>query len=341
MSRERQPNAGQGRGGRLRWLASLRLTILGLLLLGVGGFTASRQVDGSQWLVIAALSLLSLNLIAALLSNPVFRIRPALFGMHVGLLLLVLSMALGQLTRFRGHFEISEGEAFDPGRMITDRVGLIAPVLPAEGAFVQGAVSVNYAPGLMRRETRSRIMPADGPLTEATDGRPLIIDGHRFYVTHNKGFSALVSWKQGADTPERTGTLHFPSYPRLAPMQYLDWTAPDGTALRFDIRPKLHPEASPWTLNRGMVEERLVVRVGDTERTLGAGESTRLPGGGILRFEHIDLWIGYRVFYDPSLTWCFASALIAVCCLGLHLLGGNPRATKRSARVPSGREVAT
>ena len=123
-------------GGPLRALASLRLTTLGLLLLGAGGFAAYRQVEESQWLVIGALLLLSLNLIAALLSNPLFRVRPALFGMHVGLLLLALSLAYGQATRFRGHFEISEGEPFDPARVVVDRASPVPSALPGEGAFV-------------------------------------------------------------------------------------------------------------------------------------------------------------------------------------------------------------
>ncbi len=339
---QRTRRAGQARGGRFpRLLASLRLTLLGLLLLGVGGFAASRQLAGAQWLVIGSLSLLSLNLTAALLTNPVFRVRPALFGMHVGLLLLSLSLAFGQITRFRGHFEISEGEAFNPTRMIADRVGLISPQPPGEGAFVQAAVRVNYAPGLMRRETQSSVRLADGHLTEATDGSPLIIDGYRFYVTHNKGFSALVTWQPETGAPGQTGTLHFPSYPRLAPMQFLDWTAPDGTALRFEIRPKLHPDDDHWTLSREMAEQRLAVRFDNSEIVLAAGESRRLPGGGVLRFERIDFWLGYRVFYDPSLTWCFASALIAVCCLGLHLLDRRVRVYKRPASVPNGREATT
>ena len=331
----------RGRGGLLRRLASVRLTLLGLALLGAGGVIASRQPDGSHWLVVAALALLSLNLVAALASNPVLRVRPALFGMHIGLLVLALSLAFGQLSRYRGHFEISEGEPFDPARMITDRIGIVAPSLPAGGAFVQADLSVNYAPGLMRRETQSRVRLARGGETVATDGRPLVIDGYRFYVTHNKGFAALVTWWPETGAPGQTGTLHFPSYPRLAPVQTLDWTAPDGTALTFEVTPRLHPEDEPWTLTRERAETSLRVRSAGSEVSLQAGDSWQSPQGGRLRFEGIRLWIGYRVFYDPSLAWSFASAVIAVGCLSLHLLGGHPRRAKRVDALPAGREVVS
>ncbi len=331
----------RSRTGPVRALASLRLTLLGLVLLGAGGFAASRQLDGGQWLVIGSLLLLSLNLSAALFSNPTFRARPTLFGMHIGLLLLSLSLAYGQATRFRGHVELSEGAPFDPSRVVVDREAPVPSALPEEGTFVQGDVSVNYAPGLMRRETRSRVLRPDGAETSATDGQPLIIDGYRFYVTHNKGFSALVTWWPEPGAVGRTGTLHFPSYPRLAPMQRLTWTAPDGTALDLEVSPLLPPQDTGWTLTREMAEPRLRVGAESDGVVLQEGDRMTLPGGGQLRFERMSLWIGYRIFYDPSLTWCFASALIAVCCLAAHLLDEPIRRWRPSAIAPEGREMST
>ena len=333
---------GWGRGGRIRWLASPRLTILGLVLLGVGGYAASQQLDDSPWLVIGSLSLLSLNLVAALISNPMFRARPALFAMHVGLLILVLSLAFGHLTRFRGHFEITEGEGYNPERMIVDRVGLIKPVLPNEGAFIQKGVSVNYAPGLMRRETQSQVERAEGSIAEATDGHPLMIDGFRFYVTHNKGFSALVTWHDHVAAPGVTGTLHFPSFPRLAPTQSLDWTAPDGTRLNLSIKPKSHPHDESWTLTRSMAEELMTVSYEGNIRQLRKGERIELPSGAVLSLEGVNMWIGYRVFYDPSLSWCFAAATMALCGLGLHLLGRRrPGLIRRAVTTENSRGVMT
>ncbi|MFI0412914.1 MAG: hypothetical protein ACH255_02135, partial [Candidatus Thiodiazotropha sp.] len=129
----------------LRVPASLRITGFGLLLLGAGVLATSRQSDIGQWLIVVSLLLLAINLCAALFSNPLFRVKPALFGMHVGLLLLAVSLAYGQLSRFRGHFEITEGQVFDPRQVIIDRQGVLVPTLPAEGAFTQGTIRINYA----------------------------------------------------------------------------------------------------------------------------------------------------------------------------------------------------
>ncbi|MEW8298791.1 MAG: hypothetical protein AB2723_16955 [Candidatus Thiodiazotropha sp.] len=321
-------------------LASLRITGVGLLLLGVGSLATSPQGDTGPWLIIAPLLLLALNLGAALLSNPLFRLRPALFGMHVGLLLLAVALAYGQLTRFRGHIEITEGQAFDPGQVIVDRQPLLTLALPEEGAFTQGTVRINYAPGTMRRETLSRVELDNGQASAARDGRPLIIDGHRFYVTHNKGFSALISWWPDQASSPRLGSLHFPSYPRLAPTQSLSWTVPGGTALNLEIRPKSIPQEKSWTLSGSMAEALLLVRLNGKTRTLHPGERMRLPGG-TFRFEAIRMWIGYRIFYDPSLYLCFSSALIVVCCLAIHLAGRHLRKPKRTITLTDTGKVTT
>ncbi|MCG7904464.1 MAG: hypothetical protein JAY60_18810 [Candidatus Thiodiazotropha weberae] len=311
----------------LRSMSSLRITGIGLLLLGAGGVVASGQNQNSQWLIIASLLLLAINLCAALLSNPLFRLKPALFGMHVGLLLLAVSLAYGHLSRFRGHFEITEGQGFDPQQVIVDRQSLLAHELPLEDAFRQGEVRINYAPGMMRRDTNSQLLLADGQMSIATDGQPAVIDNNRFYVTHNKGFSALISWWPAGGGPPSLGTLHFPSYPRLAPMQHLFWTAPDGTELSIELAPKHIPHDENWALNRSMSEMLLLVTREGNKTRLGPGESIRLAGG-VCRFEGIRMWIGYRIFHDPSLYWCFASAMMVVCCLAWHLAGRYLRKSK-------------
>ncbi|MEW8228153.1 MAG: hypothetical protein AB2748_20680 [Candidatus Thiodiazotropha endolucinida] len=322
----------------LRTLASLRITSFGLLLLGAGGLATSLQSDIGQWLIVVSLLLLAINLCAALFSNPLFRVKSALFGMHVGLLLLAVSLAYGQLSRFRGHFEITEGQVFDPRQVIIDRQGVLVPTLPAEGAFTQGSIRINYAPEMMRRETQSQVVMADGRLSGATDGRPLIIENNRFYVTHNKGFSALISWWPAQESHVHLGALHFPSYPRLAPMQRLSWAAPDGTALGFEITPKAIPQDENWTLSGAMSEALLVVTRDGTTTSLQPGETLRLAGGAF-RFEGIKMWIGYRIFRDPSLYWCFASAMIVVCCLAFHLAGRYLRRPKRSVALTDNRKV--
>lgn len=304
----------------LRLIASLRLTTVGMVMLGVGGFVVSKEITGSSWLVVLPLLLLAMNLLAALIINPIFRARPALFGMHIGLMLLVIALAIGQLTRYRGHFEISEGQAFDPETVIVDRTGYIKPVLPQEGTFRQGKVHVNYAPGVVRRETVSHVVLIDGQLMESTDGQPLIINGYRFYLTHNKGFSAILSW-QGSTAPAfYQGAVHFPSYPRLAPNQTTRWITPHGTPLELKIEPHNHPQKTAWKLDNSMAGDRLMVRVnGDEGIALTPGQDLNLPGGR-LHLIGFRFWIGYRVFYDPTLFWVFSCATITLIFLAILIL---------------------
>lgn len=302
-------------------LASVRLTLAGLALLGLAAIATSQGVAGGQGLVALPLLLLALNLVAALGVNPLFRVKPLLFGMHVGLLLLALAVALGQLTRLRGHFEISEGQAFDPALLQVDSSGPWQPELPAEGAFRQGRIEVNYAPGLMRRESTSRVSLPGGGQASAMDGQPLIIDGYRFYLTHNKGFAAHLVWEQEGTAEPQRGAVHFPSYPRLAPQQHARWTTPGGSRLELRLEPLAAPAERAWTLRRQQAGERLWVRQADgSEIVLTPGQRLVLPGGTLL-LEDLRLWLGYRVYYDPSLPWVFAGALLTLVMLAAHLWG--------------------
>jgi hypothetical protein len=269
--------------------------------------------------VIAALALLTLNLAAALLVNPAFRAQPALFGFHFGLLMLVIALGAGQLTRFKGHLELAEGQAFDPAVVVTDQRGWIEPQLPPEGTFRQGPIRVNYAAGLVRRETQSRATLAGGGQTRAGDGHPLVVDGYRFYLTHNKGFSALLRWEDRRGGPARRGTVNFPSFPRLAPQQNRQWHTPAGTLLTLSLQPRSYPRDAAWRLGREMSGERLWIEsAGQGERELTIGEHLELQGGR-LYLEGVGMWMGYRVFYDPSLPWVLLSALISVGFLACHV----------------------
>ena len=37
---------------------------------------------------------------------------------------------------------------------------------------------------------------------------------------------------------------------------------------------------------------------------------------GILVYEGLTTWMGYKVFYDPTLPWLLAAALVAIAALG-------------------------
>jgi len=74
----------------LRPLASLRLTLVGLVLLGGGLVIDQNHWLPSAWVITPPLLLLGINLAAALVVDPRFRRQPALFAFHLCLLLLAL-----------------------------------------------------------------------------------------------------------------------------------------------------------------------------------------------------------------------------------------------------------
>jgi len=306
-----------------RRLASLRLTLAGLVLLGVAAVAAAQRMGHARWLVAGPLLLLALNLLAALVSSARFRRQPSLFAFHLCLLLLAILLGAGQLTRLTGHVEVSEGQGFDPAGVVIDSRGEWSPGLPAANAFLQGPIQVGYEPGLLRRATSSRVWisgdGADFPV-DVVDGTPLVVDGYRFYVTHNKGFAAVVSWGVAATDEVLHGAVHFPSYPGQAQGQVLQWRTPQGTSVQFRLEPDSLPQDA-WVLSAQRAGGRLWVRAaGGAERVVSPGQSLALPGG-LLRLEGFSMWMGYRVFYDPTLPWILVCALLAVSMLGWYLWG--------------------
>lgn len=303
----------------IEFFASGKVTVLGMVLLGLSAFSVSYGQNVGHWFLIFSLVLLSFNLIVALIVNPAFRSQPALFGFHVALIFLALSVAYGHLTRFRGHIEISEGQIFDPSRIIPDRIGLIAPELPQQGVFKQRDVTVNYASKLVRRETTSTIELHDTKVASITDGTPLVIDNYRFYVTHNKGFSALLTWMDPVDNQLNRGTLHFPSYPRLSAGQSKQWITPGGTELELTLVPEKIPQSSAWKLRRDRAGESLSITTTDGQHyLLSKGQEIELQDGK-LKLEQLGLWIGYRIFYDPSIYWLLSSAFLSVILMTMHI----------------------
>jgi cytochrome c biogenesis protein len=150
------------------------------------------------------------------------------------------------------------------------------------------------------------------------DDRVMVIEGYRFYTTHNKGFSTLLSWTPKGGQPI-TGVVNMPSYPLFDYKQDNHWTPP-GTEL--DIKFWLQIDAGmnleqAWTLDARNSSAVLVVTNNDVRRELGEGEQIQLPGG-VLKFEKMTMWMGYRIFYDPTIQWMFFIAVAGVLGMGYH-----------------------
>ncbi len=303
-------------------LASIRLTLVGMVALAIGaGLSYDNPAETSVWVLAAPLALLSLNLFAAILTNPRINRRPGLLIFHVGLLLICVLAAIGRLTLFEGRVEMSQGAVFDVQAVTDIKQGPWHRGRIGEVVFVQGPYTVSYQPGLKRGPTRSHVSLPDGRggwrEKVVGDDKPLIINGYRFYTTFNKGFAVIVSWLPAEGEP-MTGTIHMPSYPLFDYKQSNQWTTPGGGELKLWLRVNAGMDRDKaWVLDGSKASGVLVVKSGSERVELEEGESIAVDGGH-LRFEQLSTWMGYKIFYDPTLFWLFIASVVAVLGLAYH-----------------------
>lgn len=308
----------------LVYLASLKLTAFLLLLLTAGVTAAYVGAADPTWVVAVPLALIAVNLGAALLVHPSFHRQPALLGFHLALMAGIVLIAVGRMTHFVGHVEMTQGLDFDASQVVTDSAGPWHPSRLGRVHFINEGYRIAYLPGVRREATRSSVSwrDEDGAWRRAEIGdlEPLVIQGYRFYTTtSNFGFAPTFGWRTpGGET--QVGSIHLPAYPRLEFDQALTWTPP-GTSL--SLRTKLR--VNETILDPEKVSElrpptnyTLLVGEGEGRRELKAGESMRLPEGE-LTYLGLRTWMGYTIYYDPTLPWLLAAGVVGVLSLALFL----------------------
>jgi len=306
----------------LRPLSSLRLTLVGMILLAIGaGLSYGNPMDMPVWVLVVPMAVLALNLLSAIIVNPRIHRRASLLVFHLGLLGVVVLSAVGFLTRYEAHVELLQGTAFSPDGLFDQRIGPWHNGDLAGVHFVQGPYTVDYAAHMVRGHTRSQVEVPDGHGGWQTkvigDDRPLVIDGYRFYTSFNKGFAPILTW-----TPDGgqavTGSVHMPSYPLFEFKQDNSWAPPGGPQIKFWLRLTTGmTEKEPWVLDGGKTRRVLVVNTPSERKELHPGDSVKIPGG-TLRYDHLSTWMGYKIFYDPTLHWLFATSIIGVLGLFAH-----------------------
>jgi hypothetical protein len=210
-------------------IASLKLTLAGMLALILGVLLIYMEwANASAWIALP-LTVLSVNLLAALIVNPKFRRQSGLLIFHVCLLAVMLLATFGWLANLKGRIEIMEGQRFNVGDLQVVRQGVLHPWHRLEALdFQQGTIQVEYASDLIRGRTESQLYILGRQSTiRVGDNVPLRMDGYRFYTTSNKGYAAVLIW-QGMDGKREQGAIHFPSYPlngrhqreKISPLNY-------------------------------------------------------------------------------------------------------------------------
>src|SRR3569833_1658128 len=110
--------------GVLRPLASLRLTLVGMLLLAFGAaLSYNNPATTSVWVLVVPMSLLAVKLLAAIITNPRIYRRKKLLTFHLALLWEVVLAAIGRLTHLEAHIEILQDTAFSSKDIFADSRG--------------------------------------------------------------------------------------------------------------------------------------------------------------------------------------------------------------------------
>lgn len=308
----------------LRRLASLRLTLWLLAVLAAGTAVAYRLEGMRTWPMVVPLLLLSVNLIAAVATNGVFRRQLPLLIFHLSLIALLLLVAAGRLTYLNGYAGVTEGSEFD-GTLAESDAGPWHSGDLEKVRFINKGFSIDYAPGLQRGPTRNAVNWQDGTgnWREAIigDQTPLVIAGYRFYTTFNKGFAPTFQWT-AKDGTSAYGSVQLPPYPLKEYSQAAEWSPPGGRTavwIMLDIDEiVLSPE--DHTQFRLPTEYTLIARIGAQRHELKPGDVLELDTG-TLRFLGLRSWMGYRVFYDWTLPWLFAACAVGVASLSWHFWG--------------------
>ena len=330
----------------LRALASLKLTLLGIVVLLAAVLLSYFNQQHASISIVPAVSLLALNLLAAIIYNPRIRRNSGLLMFHICLLMIAVLTLLSQLTSMKGRVEVTQGTAFDAGSVTVVEQGVWHALEELRQVdFVQGDIQVQYTAGLRRGPTRSQLQLDDSETIVVGDNLAFESRGYRFYTTSNKGFAAMVNW-HAKDGKVEPGSIHFPSYPLYDWKQQNQWQAPTGEQLEFQlvIDAPLDPERE-WLLQSVERGGYLVVTLpGGAKHTITPGDTIGLDNG-LLEFEAIRMWMGYKIFYDPWLVWFFAAALVGVAGIAWHyFLKFSSSGSRRSAadrKAGRGRVVST
>lgn len=307
----------------LRRLASLRFTLVGIMLLAIGAaLSYNNPASTPVWVLVVPMALLSTNLLAAIISNPRIHRRGSLLVFHLALLGVTVLAAIGFLTRFEAHVEMLEGTAFSADDLLETRAGPWHVGHLDQVHFIQGPYTVDYAAGMMRGPTRSHIQVPDGrggwQWRVVGDDKPLVVDGYRFYTSFNKGFAPILTWIPDQGRPE-TGSVNMPAYPLFEFKQDNSWTPPGGSEIKFWLRLDTGMnDKTDWVLDGDRSSGVLVINTAEGRRVeLKPGESAPVTGGR-LRYDRLSTWMGYKIFYDPTLHLMFATAIIGVLGLFTH-----------------------
>lgn len=312
----------------LQWLGSPRwmLAFFGFAILSA--LVVLQQPDWITTVWVVPLGVFAISLLAAVATNARLRLDPALLGLHLGLLALVILVALARLTYLDGAVTLTQGHAFD-GQLHLDRRGPLHSAGIEQLRFANEGFTEDFYPGARWKSTYNRVRWWDASgasqVAEIGDDRPLLLGGYRIYTSFNRGYSPMFSW-QPTQGGEEIGTVQLRAN-ELGMAN--DWQLPGGpkiwAMLDLPTPEKLEPGERRANLNAAQIAHRLVIRAGERREVLQQGQSMEFPQGR-LTYLSLSSWMGYRVIYDVAMYWMAAATVLVVACMVAfyaRLLGRN------------------
>ena len=306
-------------------LASNRLTLVLLLALTIA--VSLYQTLGPAVRLAAILVptvLLMLNFLAAMIKRKIFAGKPALLVFHMALFVLVIEIIVGRLTYLKGTVEVGTMQEFS-GELENVEAGPWHDYQLDKEQFTNLGFTINYREGIQRDTTVNRIRigsdAENGKLIEIGDHIPLVLGHYRLYTSHNKGYAPIFSWKPRDGSPALLGSVHLPAYPTHEYQQAREWVLP-GTQQKIwtmlVLEEDVLPEDRAFSFQIPQ-KHHLVVRIEDKRYELNKGDEIKLDRG-VLRYDALSSWMGYKVDYDWTRPWLLATCIIGMLGLSLHYL---------------------
>jgi cytochrome c biogenesis protein len=305
--------------------ASNRSTLVLLVVLALS-ITLYYQVSLSQriWIIALPTGLLILNFLLALATRDILKNNLPLMVFHFALIALVLLAFAGRMSFFKATLELAQNEEF-VGQLENVQQGPWHRYGLSGARFTNLGFKIHYHQGIKRDKTLNQLlltMP-DGlqqPL-EIGDHVPLVIGHYRIYTSHNKGYAPVFEWQPFASTESIIGSIHLPAYPTHEYGQALQWKVP-GTDIELWTMLKIEENVLPQDREFDFqvpLQHQLVLRYRDQRYELRPGDELELSGG-ILRYQKLTTWMGYKIDYDWTRPWLLAAALIGLLGLFVHFI---------------------
>ena len=311
--------------GLIDALASNRSTLVLLVVLALS-ITVYYQVSLPQriWIIALPTGLLILNFLLALATRGILKNNWPLMVFHFAMIALVLLAFAGRMSFFKATLELAENEEFS-GQLENIQQGPWHRYGLSTTRFTNLGFQIRYHRGIKRDKTLNQVMltmpNGQRQSLEIGDHVPLIIGHYRFYTSHNKGYAPVFEWQPFASTESIVGSIHLPAYPTHEFGQALQWQIP-GTKTKLwtmlRIEENVLPEDRDFDF-RVPQQHQLIVRYQEQRYELQPGDTLELPDG-ILRYQKLTTWMGYKVDYDWTRPWLLATALIGLAGLFVHFI---------------------